>query len=231
MQKAKSVFCCSGGKDSAFALYRALTGNQFDVTVLLSTMNSQFRRLSMHGVREDLIDRQAASIGIPLEKVWVSQGSNEEYENQMATKLIELKDLVITHVLFGDIFLEDLRAYREKNLARIGLKAGFPIWKMDTRELIRSFLEKGFETKICCVNKNWLGEEWLGRKIDNEFMANLPAAVDPCGENGEFHSFCYKGPIFNSEISFAMGETQHKTFEDPVSGNEVGFCYLDLIGI
>lgn len=230
MNRHKAVFCWSGGKDSAFALFRTIREGRFEVVGLLSTMNQLHGRLSMHGVREGLIEAQAASIGIPLEKVWVQEGTNPEYEKAMEEKLLSFKERGVSHVLFGDIFLEDLREYREKNLARVGLQAAFPIWKMDTRELIRSFLNEGFETILCCINDSYLREEFLGRKIDAAFLADLPAHVDPCGENGEFHSFCYAGPVFRNRIDFKTGEKVFRSLAEFGASGEGGFWYLDLIG-
>jgi uncharacterized protein (TIGR00290 family) len=214
MKKEKIIFCWSGGKDSALALNRILRDDRYEVVALLTTCNEHFQRVSMHGVRVELLEQQTAAIGLPLEKVFVSQrSSNEEYEQKMSACLLAHQALGVTACAFGDIFLEDLRRWREENLAKIGLLGIFPLWKNDTRELIREFFALGFGTVICCVNDAYLGEDAAGRKIDGDFIASLPAEVDPCGENGEFHSFAYAGPIFKQPVQFAVGEKVYRPIE------------------
>lgn len=235
--KPKVIFCWSGGKDSALALYKVLQENTYEVVALLTTLNAQFKRISMHGVREELLDQQAASIGLPLIKMYVSEGTNSEYEKTMESLLLQYKEQGITKVIFGDIFLEDLRTYRENNLAKVGLTAGFPLWKKDTKSLINEFSELGFKTITCCVNDGYLGEDKVGVEITDEFVKSLPANVDPCGENGEFHTFCYAGPIFNKAISFETGEKVYrpleiKTDDDSVCTSNIitrGFWFCDLL--
>jgi uncharacterized protein (TIGR00290 family) len=233
----KAIFCWSGGKDSSYCLHKVLTEKLFDVKHLLTTVNDRFKRISMHGVREELLDVQAESIGIPLLKVKVSEGTNDEYEKQMEKVLLKAKAEGITNVIFGDIFLEDLRKYREANLAKLGMKGIFPLWKMDTAKLINDFISRQFKALICCTNDAYLGEEWAGRKIDKTFIKQLPATVDPCGENGEFHTFCYDGPIFKKKISFTVGEKIYKPLEIKTGGvctlpsNSItkGFWFCDLL--
>ncbi len=236
-KKPKAIFCWSGGKDSALALYKILQENKYEVVALLTTLNENFKRISMHGVREELLDKQAASIGLPLIKMYVSEGTNSEYEKTMEDLLLQYKAKGVTIVIFGDIFLEDLRVYRENNLAKVGLKPAFPLWKTDTKELINEFLELGFKTVTCCVNDGYLGEDKVGVEITNEFIKNLPANVDPCGENGEFHTFCYEGPIFKKPIPFKVGEKIYRPLEirksddDVCSSNSItrGFWFCELI--
>jgi uncharacterized protein (TIGR00290 family) len=216
--KEKIVFCWSGGKDSALALNRILRahacGGQYEVVSLLTTCNEHFQRVSMHGVRLELLERQAAAIGLPLEKIFVSQrSSNEEYQQKMSACLAAHKSRGVTACAFGDIFLEDLKRWREENLARIGMRGVFPIWKVDSRKLIREFFALGFGTVICCVNDAWLGESAVGRIIDEEFIRSLPANVDPCGENGEFHSFAFAGPVFREPVKFRVGEKVYRPVE------------------
>jgi len=184
-EKPKAIFSWSGGKDSSYCLHKVLSENLFDVKYLLTTLNDTFKRISMHGVREELLDKQSESIGIPLLKVSVTEGTNDEYEQQMEAALLKVKSEGIHHVIFGDIFLEDLRAYRENNLAKIEMKGVFPLWKMDTTVLIQDFIRQQFKTVICCTNDAHLGEEWAGREIDNTFIDQLPASVDPCGDHGD----------------------------------------------
>jgi uncharacterized protein (TIGR00290 family) len=229
----KAIFCWSGGKDSAFALHKVLLEKKFEVKFLLTTLNGNFNRVSMHGVREELLKKQAESIGIPLIKMFVHEGNNEEYEKNMEAILLKLKaEEGITHCIFGDIFLEDLRKYREYNLEKVGLKAEFPLWKQDTNELIHEFISLGFKTITCCVNDAYLNEEWCGKIIDRNFIDNPPPNVDPCGENGEFHTFCYAGPIFKNEIPFSPGEKIYRPLElktsDKISATK-GFWYCDLL--
>jgi uncharacterized protein (TIGR00290 family) len=192
MNKPKAIFCWSGGKDSAYCLHKVLLEKNYDVKYLLTTLNGSFNRISMHGVREELLDKQAESIGIPLLKVFVYEGSNAEYEKQMETALLKAKSEGIEHAIFGDIFLEDLRQYRENNLAKVGMKGIFPLWKIDTTFLINDFIKQDFRTIICCTNDGYLGEEWLGRETDKSFIQQLPADVDPCGEKRRvsFFLFC-----------------------------------------
>ncbi len=233
----KAIFCWSGGKDSSYCLHKVLTEQLFDVKYLLTTVNSKFNRISMHGVREELLDVQAESIGIPLLKVKVSEGTNDEYEKQMETVLLKAKAEGINNVIFGDIFLEDLRKYREANLAKLGMKGVFPLWKMDTTKLINDFAVQKFKSVACCVNDGYLGEEWAGREIDKSFIQQLPAIVDPCGENGEFHTFCYDGPVFKKKIGFTVGEKVYKPLEIktekacalPSNVTTKGFWFCDLL--
>ena len=237
MDKPKVIFSWSGGKDSSYCLHKVLQENLYDVKYLLTTVNSNFRRVSMHGVREELLDKQAESIGIPLLKITVSEGTNSEYERQMEALLLKAKLEGIEHVIFGDIFLEDLRVYRENNLAKVGMKGVFPIWKTDTKFLIDDFITKGFRTLTCCVNDAFLNEEWVGKEIDQTFVSDLPDNVDPCGENGEYHTFCYMGPIFKQKIDFTIGEKIYKALEVKTNpdancskqGQTKGFWYVDLI--
>ncbi|HUA65373.1 MAG TPA: diphthine--ammonia ligase [Alphaproteobacteria bacterium] len=212
--KEKIIFCWSGGKDSALALNRILREGRYEVVSLLTTCNEHFQRVSMHGVRVELLERQAQSIGLPLEKVFVSQrSSNEEYQEKMSACLSAHKARGVTACAFGDIFLEDLKRWREENLARIGMRGIFPIWKTDSRELIREFFALGFGTVVCCVNDAWLDAAFVGRNINDEFIRSLPANVDPCGENGEFHSFAFAGPIFKEPVKFKVGEKVYRPVE------------------
>lgn len=234
--KIKAIFCWSGGKDSAYCLNKVLQEGDYEVKYLLTTLNGSFGRISMHGVRETLLNQQAESIGIPLLKVFVHEGSNAEYEKQMEAALLKAKAEGIEHVIFGDIFLEDLRAYRENNLSKVGMKAVFPLWKIDTTFLISDFIKHNFRTVLCCTNDGYLGEEWVGKEINKNFVAQLPGNVDPCGENGEFHTFCFAGPIFKKEIAFETGEKIYRALEikttdcsPPSNIVTKGFWFCDLV--
>lgn len=233
--KEKAIFCWSGGKDSALCLYEVLKEGKYDVKYLLTTVNENFKRVSMHGVREELLEKQAEALGIDLIKMYVKEGSYEEYERNMEKLLLKSKSEDINHVIFGDIFLEDLRKYREDNLAKVGMKGVFPLWKKNTKDLIGHFLSLNFKTVTCCINDFYLGEAHTGVEIDRSFIESLPSNVDPCGENGEFHTFCYAGPIYKNPISFSLGEKIYKPLEskeDSVCSNEAktkGFWFCDLI--
>ncbi|HEX4538341.1 MAG TPA: diphthine--ammonia ligase [Candidatus Acidoferrum sp.] len=201
------LFCWSGGKDSAMALHALLQDPQVGVVALLTTVTEGYDRISMHGVRRELLQRQAESIGLPLHEVFIPpECVNSIYEERMEEALRIHFENGVRKVAFGDIFLEDLRAYREKNLARIGMMGVFPIWKRDSRELIESFRAHGFRSVAVCVNPKLLDRTFAGRELDSSFFADLPPEVDCCGENGEFHTFAFDGPIFKEAIRFELGE-------------------------
>lgn len=214
------IFSWSSGKDSALALYELRKNKDIQVTALLTTLTEGYDRVSMHGVRRILLQEQAAALGLPLVEIVISQqASNEEYEAKMHAALTAAQAQGVTAVAFGDIFLEDLRQYRQDNLARIGMQAIFPLWKRDTTELIQQMLQAGFKAIVTCVDTRVLGQEFAGREINPEFVAALPPAVDPCGENGEFHTFVFDGPIFHHRIALEPGE---KVLRD----NRFYFCDL-----
>ena len=214
------LFCWSGGKDSAMALHTLLQRSDVRIAALLTTVTEGYERISMHGVRRDLLRRQAQSIGLPLHEVRIPpQCVNHIYEARMEEALRTHFDQGVRRVAFGDIFLQDLRAYREKNLARIGMTALFPIWKRDTRELIRSFHANGFRAITVCVDPEIFDPSFAGRELDESFFRDLPANADPCGENGEFHTFVFDGPIFQSLIPIRTGEIV----------NRDGFVFCDLL--
>ncbi|HEV3374727.1 MAG TPA: hypothetical protein VG051_03430 [Candidatus Acidoferrum sp.] len=201
------LFCWSGGKDSAMALHALLQRNDIRITALLTTVTQGYDRVSMHGVRRKLLKRQAESIGLPLHEVLIPpQCVNPIYEARMEEALRAHYDKGVRIVAFGDIFLEDLRAYREKNLARIGMTALFPIWKRDTRELIRTFRSANFRGIAVCIDSKVLDRSFAGRELDEAFFRDLPPQADPCGENGEFHTFVFDGPIFHAPVPVRAGE-------------------------
>ncbi len=235
-EKTKAIFSWSGGKDSAYCLNKVLTENKYDVKYLLTTLNHEFKRISMHGVREELLDAQAEAIGIPQLKVWVSDGTNDEYERQMEAILIKAKSEGIEHVIFGDIFLDDLRKYREQNLAKVGMIGVFPLWLTNTTALIKDFIDQQFKTITCCISNKFLDGTWVGREIDSVFIDQLPPDVDPCGENGEYHTFCYEAPIFRNRILFTIGEKVFRPIIlNPTNeninevGTNLGFWFCDLV--
>jgi uncharacterized protein (TIGR00290 family) len=218
MKMEKVLFAWSGGKDSAMALHEIKEKGECEVVALLTTITEDYDRISMHGVRKVLLERQASSLKIPLEKVLITRdSSNEDYESKMREALGRYRN--VRAVCFGDIFLEDLRRYREDNLAKAGMKGLFPIWKKDTKSLARKFIELGFKAIITCVDTEVLGGSFAGRYYDKSLIDDLPDGVDPCGENGEFHTFVYAGPIFGKAVDFARGETVLR---------EGRFCFCDL---
>jgi len=203
----KVLFTWSGGKDSVLALYEIQKREDQEVVALLTTLTEGYDRISMHGVRSILLQHQANSLGLPIEKVYISKNSsNEEYEAKMREVLQKYLRGGVSSVVFGDIFLEDLRKYREDNLSKIGMKAIFPIWKRNTVGLAHGFIDLGFKAVITCVDSNVLNKAFVGRLYDQQFLSELPSTVDPCGENGEFHSFVYDGPIFEKRVSYTKGE-------------------------
>jgi uncharacterized protein (TIGR00290 family) len=235
----KAFFNWSGGKDSALALYHAQNSGLFSVEKLLTNINGKHRRISMHGVREELLEQQAKSIGLPLQKIILpEEPSMQEYEQKMKDNLLALKKENFTHAIFGDIFLEDLKAYREKQLATIGLTAAFPIWKRDSIELIQEFIDLGFKTILVCIKADLLPKEFAGRIIDRDFLKDLPKNVDACGENGEFHTFVFDGPIFSKPVPFEKGDIVYKEYVAPktdenpaTTSSSFGFYFQDIIPV
>lgn len=213
------LFCWSGGKDSAMALRALQQQGQLRVASLLTTVTEGYERISMHGVRRSLLARQAESLGLPLHEVKIPpECVNPVYEARMRDALLQEKRNGVGHVAFGDIFLQDLREYRERNLAQVEMTAIFPIWKRDTRELASEFCSNGFRAIAVCIDSKKLSREFAGRELDESFFRDLPAGVDPCGENGEFHTFVYDGPIFASAIAVERGEVVERD----------GFYFCDL---
>ncbi len=217
----KVLVSWSGGKDSAMSLYEIQKDRRYEVSALLTTVTQGYDRISMHGVRNELLEQQASSIGFPLEKVFISkESSNEEYEFKMRELLERYLSMGISSVVFGDIFLEDLRRYREDNLARLKMTGIFPIWKKDTARLAKKFINLGFKTIITCIDSKVLDKKFAGRMFDERFLSEIPRGIDPCGENGEFHSFVFDGPIFKRGVNFKKGE---------IVLREERFYYCDLI--
>ncbi|MGO4707998.1 diphthine--ammonia ligase [Chryseobacterium sp. 2TAF14] len=232
--KPKALFNWSSGKDSALALYKILKEDQFEITSLLTSVNKEFQRISMHGVHISLLEKQAESLGFPLIKMEIpKEPTMEEYSEIMSKTMNEIKSQGVTHSIFGDIFLEDLRKYREDQLKTIGMEGVFPLWKINTTDLISEFLSLGFKTIVTCVNETYLDKSFAGRIIDKDFIKDLPENVDPCGENGEFHTFTFDGPIFKKPIPFDIGEIVKKTYPKPKSDEneeeeEYVFWFCDL---
>lgn len=192
----------------------------FRVHTLLTTITEDFDRISMHGVRRSLLQQQVASLGLPLREVMISRGAgNAEYESRMGAALADFRREGIVTCAFGDLFLEDIRAYRDRQLAAQGMRGIYPLWGRDTTALIRGFIAEGFKTAVVCVDPGKLSPRFVGRVIDADFLAELPGDVDPCGENGEFHTFVFDGPIFTAPVRFSFGETVCRD----------GFWFCDLV--
>jgi uncharacterized protein (TIGR00290 family) len=203
----KAILSWSSGKDSAMALYRVLNAKDYEIVCLLTTITDQFHRVSMHGVREELLDVQAESLGYRLEKVMIPYPCpNQVYEEKMANVLSAWKSKDVRHVIFGDLFLEDVRKYREERLAQIDMTPVFPLWMSDTKQLAWEMLKVGFRAVITCVDPKKIAPAFAGRFFDESFLKSIPRKVDPCGENGEFHTFVYDGPVFKRPISVRVGE-------------------------
>ena len=220
----------SGGKDSALSLHKALQDGRYNITCLLTSVNAVHNRISMHGVRRGLLEQQALAIGVPLETIELpEQPAMDEYEQAMTDKVQQLKNAGSTHAIFGDIFLEDLRLYREQKLQQEGIQCVFPLWKTDTTALVKEFIGLGFKSMIVCVNERYLDKSFCGRIIDEDFINDLPPNVDPCGENGEFHSFVFEAPIFKRPIPVTKGEIVYKEYAAPAVGEKpYGFYFCDL---
>jgi uncharacterized protein (TIGR00290 family) len=245
--KPKALFNWSGGKDSSLCLYKMLQSKEYDISYLLTTISKQYNRISQHGVRTELLEQQTNSIGIPLYKLIMPEfPTMEAYNVMMKQTLAKFKNEDISVSIFGDIFLEDLRKYREEKLAEAGFTAVFPLWKMDTKKLVHEFIDLGFKAVIVCVDEKKLDKSFAGREIDESFLNDLPKDVDPCGENGEFHSFVYDGPIFKKHIEFTKGEIVYRTYNPPTQNEDnndytcgaddakmpvTGFWYCDLVPV
>jgi uncharacterized protein (TIGR00290 family) len=234
--KEKVIMNWSGGKDSALCLYKLMQTKKYDAMCLLTSISEPYQRISMHGVRVELLEAQAKSIGIPLVKMQIPEmPSMEVYEKEMKSTLTDLKTKGATASVFGDIFLDDLRKYREDKLSQLNLTGIFPLWKIPTDKLIREFLDLGFKTIITCVNEKYLDKSFAGRVIDQDFLKDIPGNVDPCGENGEFHTFVFDGPIFRESIPFERGEIVYRKYESEKQSDntntpfDTGFWYCDLL--
>lgn len=202
----------SGGKDSALALHALLQDTRYEVVSLLTTLTHDFERISMHGVRRELLLRQSESIGLPLEEVWIQQGAgNSEYEAAMLKSIEQFRDRGVVTMAFGDLFLADIRAYREAMLKRLDMQCLFPLWGKDTTALAAEFVRKKFRARTCCIDTRKLPDPFCGRDLTSEFFQELPEAVDPCGENGEFHTFVYDSPDFEQPVPIKTGDERRDT--------------------
>jgi uncharacterized protein (TIGR00290 family) len=218
--RPKAWLAWSSGKDSAWALHTLRQSGEIEVVALLTTVNSTYHRVAMHAVRESLLEAQADAAGLPLVKVPIpSPCSNEIYEQAMSAAMARARAEGAWHVVFGDLFLEDIRAYREKQLAACGMTPVFPLWRKDTKQLANEMLAGGLSAYLTCVDPRKLDRSFAGRRFDAELLKALPADVDPCGENGEFHTFANAGPMFSHRIPVAAGEIVERE----------GFVFADIL--
>lgn len=203
----KVLLAWSGGKDSTLALHALQTDPRYEVVALLTTVAQEYRRVSHHGVRESLLEQQAAALGIALQTIYLPAScSNAQYEASMERVLAYYQAQGIHCVAHGDIFLADLRAYRERNLAKLGMQGLFPLWGKDPKSVVPTFLALGYQAYLCCVDASKLGAEFAGRALDLALLETLPPEVDPCGERGEYHTFVYAGPLFERSLAVTLGK-------------------------
>ena len=220
-KKEQVVLSWSGGKDSAMAAYHLLASQKYEIAALLTTVTEDFDRISMHGVRRVLLEQQAESLAIPLHKILIPKDCpNEIYEARMREALTHFKDRGIGKIAFGDLFLDDVKRYRDERLAQAGMAGLYPIWMRDTDELVRTFIGLGFKAILACVDTQAIDAAFAGREIDYQLLRDLPDNADPCGENGEYHSFVYAGPIFKKAIPCRAGERVMRTAR---------FNYCDIV--
>ena len=242
MSSAKTVFNWSGGKDSALALFKMKQNPQFSIEKLLTNVNAGLDRVAMHGVRRELMALQAESIGLPLATLELPENPTiDEYNDLTQQTFKSLLDEGFTDTVFGDIFLEDLKLYREEQLQPIGFNIHFPLWQANTRDLVLEFIGLGFKAVVVCAKSELLDKSFVGRTLDKDFISDLPENVDPCGENGEFHTFVYDGPIFKRPVPFSIGEMVFREYKAPKSidtacplssetdSKRMGFWFCDLV--
>lgn len=233
----KAILHWSTGKDAAYALYQISQSNEYDVVQLSTSVQQQYDRVSMHGIRRELLLRQVAALktALPVDIIEMSTPlTNQQYEALMQERCMTYKTQGIVNHIFGDILLEDLKVFREGQLSKLGLIAVFPLWKKPTASLLIEMIEAGFKALVICVNETYLDKSFLGRTIDSDFLSDLPEGVDPCGEYGEFHTFVYDGPLFKKAVEFKLGDAVYKTYdapqtEDGAPAQKSGFWFLDLL--
>ena len=230
--RSKAVFNWSGGKDSALALHQVLQEDRYEIVALLTTVNRSTRRSSMHGIPTELLQRQADSIGIPLYVVDLTpKGNMEDYETAMRGAVEHFKAIGAGRFIFGDIFLHDVRAYRERQLAPFGIEVVEPLWGESSQEVMADFLASGLKTVVVTTMDDGLGRAAVGRVVDRDFVASLPAGTDPNGENGEYHTFCYDGPIFASPVPFRLGTPFSRSYDvrlDDGTSKSYAYWFADL---
>lgn len=232
MQKKKAVMNWSGGKDSAHALWRVMQGDEYEVVALLTTTNSATQLSTMHNIPLKLLQAQSESIGIPLYVVPLTpKGNMADYSEAMCRAAEHFKEMGVTHFIYGDIFLHDIREYRESQLHPLGITIVEPLWGASSREIIEAYLETGLQTVIVTTENNGLGLSAIGKIIDREFIDQLPSAYDPNGENGEYHTFCFDGPIYREPVSFLLGKPVRKSYDirlDDGTTKTYTYCFANL---
>lgn len=220
--KPKVLLSWSTGKDSAWTLHVVRQSGEWDIAGLVTTVNIAFGRVSMHGVREQLLERQAQAVGLPLWKVPLPYPCpNEAYESSIRELIVRAKEAGVTHFAFGDLFLQDVRDYRERQLAGTGITPVFPLWGIDTATLAHDMMASGLRAVVTCVDPRQIPASLIGREFDEAFLKDLPPSTDPCGENGEYHTFCYDGPMFARPIPVRTGEVVERD----------GFVYVDVLAL
>ena len=235
MKKIKAVLNWSGGKDSAHALYKILKEDEYNIVSLLTTINKSTELSTMHNIPLELLKVQSERLGIPLKIVGLTPGGNmNEYNDAMKIVVNEFKSQGVTHFIFGDIFLHDVLSYRKQQLEPLGITVVEPLWGISSQKVMENFLETGLKTLIVTTMANGLGKSAIGKIIDKDFIASLPASTDPNGENGEYHTFCFDGPIYESPIPFAMGVPYSKSFDIGLDDGTVKtytYCFIKLEAI
>ncbi len=218
--RKKAAISWSSGKDSCYALYRLLNAGIYDFKYLVTTVTSNYGRVSMHGVREELLEKQSNSLGIPILRVEIPKNcTNEAYEKKMSEAVERLKSEGIEYIVFGDLYLEDIKEYRESKLKGTGIEPLFPLWGEDTKDLAEKIIKSGLKAKITCIDPSRVSADFAGKDFDNKFLAELPETVDPCGENGEFHTFVFDAPIFKNPLKIITGKLVERD----------GFVFTDLV--
>ena len=220
----------SSGKDASLALSVLKKEGLHIPELLVTTVTAKLDRVTMHGLRKELLLKQAASLEIPLMEIQLEESSSmENYEEAMRKAYTHLHEQGYRHGAYGDIFLEDLKDYRDKQMEAFGLNGIYPLWEKDTHSLLKQFIKEGFKAVVISAKDELLNESFVGREVDQSFLEDLPADVDSCGENGEFHTFCYDGPIFSQPIAFHLGEKTLRYYDNPEGEGRVGFWFCDLI--
>jgi uncharacterized protein (TIGR00290 family) len=223
----------SGGKDSAYALWELSKSRIYQVVRLHTTFGEETRRVGLHGIHEDLIQLQADALELPLDRIYYpASGDNNAYTHAVNSYLHELQKQGIFDVAYGDIFLEDLKKFREELLAKRAMKGVFPLWGRNTEELANDFIRSAFVTLICAADENHVALEWMGKAYDKLFLQSLKSGVDPCGENGEFHTFCIAGPIFNTQLSITLGPVVRQSYQYNLADGtsvEKGFWFREIL--
>lgn len=229
MAKKKIFLNWSSGKDSSLCLFYLQQSVDYEVSALFTTLNAESKRIGLHGIHETLLNAQLKALKIPAKKCYLPEKVGmEQYNNLMREALLDFKAKGIDHAAYGDIFLEDLRAYRETQLKQVEMVGLFPLWGKTSKAILQDFIQKGFKAIVVSASSKFFNESFLGTELDQKFIQKLPEGVDPCGENGEFHTFCYDGPIFAQAIRFKKGKKVQRHYPDPSGEGKLTFHFLDI---